>query len=300
MRVLVTGGAGFIGSHICEGLSEMGYDVYSLDDYSAGYKSNLAELDIYEIDCDVTDFSSLKTMVKYVGKIDAIFHQAASKKNVCDKDPRRDCIVNAVGAYNVAVIAKEIGAKLIHASTGSVYGEAVRTQDEDHPLNPVSYYGISKLAGEKYANLISDAVVLRYFHVYGERQESDPSRGGVVAIWIDKILKRLPITIYGDGSQERSFTYVKDVVAANIAAMNAKGGFYNCASGYRYTISDLVKEFSKNFNFPIDVRYEDWMPGDVKKFYVDNSLISNEMGIFDWTKLEDGLRRTIEGWKSSQ
>ncbi len=274
MRSIVTGGAGFIGSHIAKAV-----DGFVVDDFSAGYRENIQGLGYADV--SVTELEKLEQVFRAV-RPQVVYHNAAAKKNICLKHPMRDLDVNAKGAYNVALLCKKYGAKMVHASTGSVYGEAKGVQDESHPINPVSYYGISKYAGESYARLIADATVLRYFHVYGERQETDPDRGGVVAIWIDQIKRHLPITLYGDGSQQRSFTYVGDVVKANL--MDLEPGVYNCASGYNYTLNDLIHELRKTYG-DIQVIHQDWMPGDIKVFDVTSKIKQN------WTTLQDGLKR---------
>jgi UDP-glucose 4-epimerase len=150
-KALVTGGAGFIGSHLIERLLGDGLKVVSVDNYSAGKAENLdafrGDPDFQEADCDVTDYDSLK---KLFPGVDVVFHEAASKKTICLRDPRRDLEVNAKGAFNLLKLCRDFGVKkYVHASTGSVYGEALYyPQDERHPLSPTSYYGVSKLAGD--------------------------------------------------------------------------------------------------------------------------------------------------------
>ena len=184
---LVTGGAGFVGSHLCDALVTAGVKTVSIDDYIAGKSENLAHLYDYEnfteTRCDVSDLEALSGVVN---EVDIIFHQAASKKTVCLRDPRRDLKVNAEGTFNLLELARDRGVKkFVHASTGSVYGEAKYwPQDENHPVGPTSYYGVSKLAGESYVGAFNhlydlDTTILRYFHVYGPRQE-DGEFGGVV------------------------------------------------------------------------------------------------------------------------
>lgn len=283
-KAMVTGGAGFIGSHICEELAIRGFDVLSIDDYSAGKKENLKHLKKYknfkEVNCDITDEKKLN---RYFKGVDLVFHNAASKKNVCLKNPRRDLAVNGGGTFNLLDLAKKHGVKkFVHASTGSVYGERIKPiQDENHPLNPVSYYGVSKLAGEKYVQLFCklhglNTTILRYFHVYGARQEFN-QYGGVVAIFVDKLLFNQRPVIFGTGEQERSFTYVKDVVNANfLVAANdeSKGEIYNCASGIKVTINDLCQAVLKYFNQEkVKPVYEDWLVGDIKSFKIDNKKI---------------------------
>ena len=148
-KALVTGGAGFIGSHIVEECLRQGLDVVSIDNYFAGKKQNLDFLhrrynNLEEVECDVTDYDKLK---QYMDGVDIIFHEAASKKTICLKDPRKDLLINGTGTYNILELARDYGVKkVVHASSGSVYGEAKYfPQDEEHPVNPTSYYGVSKL-----------------------------------------------------------------------------------------------------------------------------------------------------------
>lgn len=301
-RALVTGGAGFIGSHLVEELVKMGVETISIDDYSAGKAENLEFLRDYSnlkaVMCDVTDVDELE---KYFEGVDVVFHNAASKKTVCLNDPRRDLAVNAKGAFNLLELAlKHDVKKYVQASTGSVYGEALYfPQDEKHPVNPVSYYGVSKLAGEKYVNAFEhlyglDTTVLRYFHVYGPRQEHSDV-GGVVSIFARKLVDGNPLTIFGDGTQQRSFTYVKDVVNANLLIAlsdNTKGEVYNCASGIKVTINELAKNMSEIMGVNnVKIQYEDWMPGDIKVFDIDNSKLKN-LGFEFKMPFSEGLVQT--------
>jgi UDP-glucose 4-epimerase len=302
IRALVTGGAGFIGSHLCEELLRLGADVVSLDNYSAGKESNLNGIDCKRIKGDVLDEDLVNRLTM---GIDVIFHNAASKKNICLENPNRDLDVNAKGTLNLLRAAVKNGvSKFVHASTGSVYGEPVfLPYDESHPLNPVSYYGVSKLAGERYAMAFYslhglNVSVLRYFHVYGPRQESSDGLGGVVSIFARRMIMNQPIVIYGDGSQQRSFTYVGDVVTANLLCAirtNAVGKVYNCASGIRITVKELADIISHILGLDrYDVVYEDWLPGDIKVFDVDNSKIQSDLGMTFMTDLSNGLIRIID------
>jgi nucleoside-diphosphate-sugar epimerase len=185
-KVVVTGGAGFIGSHLCEELTQLGAEVVSVDDYSAGHARNLEFLagrpNFRAVRADICDRAA---MTPVIAGADVIFHNAASKKNVCLIDPQKDLRVNGGGTLNLLELAREHRVrKFVHASTGSVYGEpVVLPTDEEHPLRPVSYYGVSKLAGERYVDVFHrlygmDTTILRYFHVYGPRQESNEFGGG--------------------------------------------------------------------------------------------------------------------------
>ena len=287
-RALVTGVAGFIGSHIADELVKIGWDVYGIDDLSAGYKQNLNPL-VKFMNVDITDEKQMQWVFSH--KFDVIFHNAASKKTVCLKDPLRDAEVNAMGTLRLLQHALEQKARFVHASTGSVYGEAIlRPQGETHPLNPTSYYGVSKLAGEKYVQMYHkqfglETTILRYFHVYGSRQE-DNEYGGVVAIFKKAVAADAAVTVFGDGTQQRSFTHVSDVVTANIRAAccrTAIGRIYNCASGLNYTINELAHLLDAK-----DILYKDWQIGDIKMFDVDNRAIIQDLGL-DFKSLEDGL-----------
>lgn len=304
-KAIVTGGAGFIGSHIIEELINLGINTISIDDYFAGKEENLSHLkhlpNFCEVKCDITDYNKLE---QYFEGVDIVFHQAASKKTICLNDPRRDLEINAEGTFNLLELSLKYNVrKFIHASTGSVYGEAQYfPQDENHPLNPTSYYGVSKLAGEKYVNAFNhlyglNTTILRYFHIYGARQESTDV-GGVVSIFIRRMLEEKDITIFGDGTQERSFTYVKDVVRANLlSAINKKatGQVYNCASGITITIEQLANMVIKILGIKNQkINYDEWMIGDIKVFNIDNSKIVKDLGIDFLKDFDRGLKLTVE------
>ena len=291
-KVIVTGGAGFVGSHLCEALVELGVDVISMDDLSAGKTSNVelfrgrnnfrfAEMDI----CANDD-----AMKEIFAGVDTVFHNAASKKNICLDHPERDLEVNAGGALNLLRHAMDAGVrKFVHASTGSVYGEPkIFPTTEDHPFAPVSYYGVSKLAGERYVDVFRhlyglDTTILRYFHVYGPRQESNEF-GGVVSIFLRRITEGQNPIVFGHGEQVRSFTYVKDLVAANIAAATdpvASGEAYNVASGIRVTINDLASGMLEILDPAgrLEVEHGDPLVGDIMEFDVANSKIREQLGL---------------------
>lgn len=303
-KALVTGGAGFIGSHIVEELVKIGVETISIDNYFAGKSENLEHLksfsNFHEIECDITDLSRLEPIFDGV---DVVFHEAASKKTICLNNPRLDLEINVKGTYNLLELSVKHGVKkFVHASTGSVYGEAQYfPQDEEHPLVPTSFYGVSKLAGEKYVKVFHhlyglDCTVLRYFHVYGPRQESSDV-GGVVSIFTRKILEGQPITIFGDGTQQRSFTFVKDVVKANLLAASTpgtKGEVFNCASGIKVTIQQLAYMVARILNVENpQIQYCDWTPGDILIFDVSNAKIREKLGMTFLTNFEQGLVQTI-------
>lgn len=291
-KVIVTGGAGFVGSHLCEALVELGADVISLDDLSAGKQSNVSlfqgrnNFRFVQKDICAND-AEMKALFEGV---DTVFHNAASKKNICLDNPQRDLDVNAGGALNLLQLAMDAGVrKFVHASTGSVYGEPrIFPTTEDHPLAPVSYYGVSKLAGERYVDVFRhlyglDTTILRYFHVYGPRQESNEF-GGVVSIFLRRITEGKNPVVFGHGEQVRSFTYVKDLVAANIAAATdpaASGQAYNVASGIRVTINDLASGMLEILDpeGKLEVEHGEPLVGDIMEFDVANTKIREELGL---------------------
>lgn len=307
-KAMVTGGAGFIGSHIVEECLKQGLEVVSIDNYFAGKHDNLRELHekytgLQEVECDVTDYEELK---KYMDGVDIIFHEAASKKTICLSDPRKDLLINAGGTFNILELARDFKVKkIVHASSGSVYGEArYFPQDEEHPLNPTSYYGVSKLAGEKYVRAFCDlydmdCTILRYFHVYGPRQEMSDV-GGVVSIFGRRVLNGEAPLIHGDGSQERSFTYVKDVVGINMLVAEhegTRGEAYNCASGISVTVEELANLVKKSLGREdLQNLYDDWTVGDIKHFDVSNEKIK-KLGFEFQTSFEQGLQETMDWLK---
>lgn len=308
-RAIVTGAAGFIGSHIVERLLKMEIIVIAIDNFSAGKIENLELFlpndNLLILDIDVSNFEEME---HHFSGVDIVFHNAASKKNICLIDPARDLEINSKGTLNIMLLAKKYGVKkVVHASTGSVYGEpTVFPVNEEHPINPTSYYGVSKLAGERYVDVFNklhqvNTTILRYFHVYGPRQETDSSLGGVVAIFINNLIKGLPLTIHGDGNQIRSFTFVEDIVNANLLAAispNSYNQVYNVASGIKVTIKELSRMLLKHFQYSEthDIQFDEELLGDIKYFDIDNTKI-RELGM-EFTPFDIGLIKTINYFKS--
>ena len=305
-KVLVTGAAGFIGSHLSEGLVRAGAEVVAIDDLSAGKTSNIQHLasrpNFRFEKMDVCD--SGPEMDRLLDGVDTVFHNAASKKNVCLINPRRDLEVNAGGALNLLEKSRAHGVrKFVQASTGSVYGEPmIFPTDEQHPLDPVSYYGVSKLAGERYVQVFHklyglDTTILRYFHVYGPRQESNEF-GGVVSIFLRRIASGQNPIVFGHGEQVRSFTWVGDLVEANLrAATNPKatGQAYNAASGIRVTINELARGMLDVLDPDgrLSVEYGEPLVGDIMEFAVSNSKIREDLGLTFETDFWGTLRRAV-------
>jgi len=309
-KALVTGGAGFVGSNLVESLLKDGMEVVSIDDYSAGKEINLKDLQekygnkLQVIDCDITKKFELS---KHFKGVDVVFNQACSKMTICLKDPLRDLEVNAAGTFNLLELARDHKVKkFIHVSTGSVYGIAqYYPTDEKHPVNPTSYYGISKLAGEKYVRAFAhlydmDTSILRYFHVYGPKQDAG-AFGGVIGIFCEKAIVNKDITIYGDGTQIRSFTHVNDVVNINklVALKGGKGEAYNCASGLKVTINEIAEKIVNLAGSSADVIYEGWKPGDIKDFEVSHEKIKNLGFKFEYLDFDKGLKQTFDWYNKN-
>lgn len=314
-KVIVTGGAGFVGSHLCERLVEVGAQVICMDDLSAGKRGNVASFadrpNFTFVQKDVCDADA--EMKALFEGVDTVFHNAASKKNICLDHPERDLEVNAGGALNLLRHAMDAGVrKFVHASTGSVYGEPqIFPTKEDHPFEPVSYYGVSKLAGERYVDVFHklyglDTTILRYFHVYGPRQESNEF-GGVVSIFLRRITQGQNPIVFGHGEQVRTFTWVLDLVEANLRAATdpkATGEAYNVASGIRVTINDLAKGMLDILDSggSLEVEHGDPLIGDIMEFDVSNAKVREHLGIsFEqdfWATLRLGLS-DVDGFLGS-
>ncbi len=273
-RMVVTGGAGFIGSHLCDALLARGHHVTCIDSLVGTHGSvrNVEHLlgdDRFEL--VVEDVLSWSERASLEG-VDCVFHLAASKNGVCMADPERDLAVNALGTLRIARAAARDGVrKLVHSSTGSVAGAPGDGV-------PVSYYGASKLAGESYCRVVGDlcgidCTILRYYHVIGPRQDGSDS-GGVVPIFARRALSGEPLTIDGDGLQTRSFTSVRDAVRANLVALEhggARGRTLTCASGLRVSIRELADYVIDLTSSRAGIRQAPVRPGDIRHFDVDNS-----------------------------
>jgi len=299
MKVVVTGGCGFIGSHLAEELAKE-YEVVVIDDLSTGKLENLAESkNIKFIKGSITDLNLLKTVFK---DAECIFHQAAIpsvQRSV--EDPIKTNNVNVAGTLNVLVAARDCDVnKVVYASSSSVYGDTPKLpKREDMSPKPKSPYAVSKLAAEQYCRAFSEVygiktVCLRYFNVYGPRQDPHSEYAAVIPRFITRVINNKPPVIYGDGEQTRDFTFVKDVVKANILAMNNNAeGIFNIASGRRISINELAKKIielvGKNLN-PVHI---DPRPGDIRHSLADISLAKEKLGYKPEYNLEEGLKLTI-------
>ena len=284
---LITGGCGFIGSHICEELVKQGIRVICMDNLVAGKMENTKVWwDSSLCTFAPADVSDLNAMIHWFAGVDVVFHNAASKCTVCYDDPKRDLMTNAWGTLNVCIAAHEAGVKkVIHASTGSA-------------SDVKSYYGASKLMGESYVKSFKEYhpdfnyTILRYYHVYGPRQDAS-SKGGVIPIFIRQCYTGKPITVFGDGEQVRHFTYVKDVVCANFNAVTSEaydGMTVIVANDLeKTTINQLANDVRKCMDRDVPVEHLQVKKGDIKSFTFPGPW-DNQGGS---TKYPEGLQKTI-------
>jgi len=305
-RVIVTGGAGFIGSHLAEELVSRGYDVTILDDLSTGKMDNIEGLLNKEnaefIHGSITDLSLLRELFQGV---EYVFHQAAlARVPRSIEDPLSTNEVNIRGTLNVLLAARENGInKVIYASSSSVYGDASSLpQREDMPLNPLSPYALTKLAGEYYCNIFSQiyglsTVCLRYFNVYGSRQDPYSQYSTVIPAFIGRVSESLPPIIFGDGEQSRDFTFIEDVVQANIMAVeNNAEGVYNIGCGRSTTINQLAEIIFNLMGKDLQPIHDKPRSGDPRYTLADVSKAKSFGYEPKWT-IDDGLKKTIEEFK---
>jgi len=300
-RILVTGGAGFIGSNLVKYLTNEGNIVTVLDNFMSGYKENLESLSSVKI--IVGDVRDQRVVEEAVDSNEYVFHLAASVGNKRSIDhPITDAEINVLGTINVLEAArKKRVRKIITSSSASIFGELQTLPiKENHRTEPDSPYGCTKLCEEKlclaYSKLYPiEIVCLRYFNVYGPNQRFD-AYGNVIPIFVFRMLQEKPLIIYGDGEQTRDFVHVNDIVQANIKAAEAVGvtGAFNIASGTSITINNLVKLITKHENHPCKVEYHDIRPGDVKHSLADISLAHNAFDYVPSVKIEAGIENYVD------
>ena len=307
MKVLVTGGAGFIGSNIVEELLKRDYQVRVLDNFSTGKRDNIKDFvnDIELIEGDIRSYHIVKEAVK---GIDVVLHQAALPSVPRSiKDPITTSEVNVNGTLNILESSVTEGVqRVVYASSSSVYGDNPELpKREDMSLNPLSPYAVSKLAGEKYCRVFSkiygiETVILRYFNVFGPKQDPTSQYSAVIPKFIKSIMKDEKPVIYGDGEQSRDFTYVANVVNANVLASTNScdsGVVLNCACGEQTSLNKLVSLINSNLNKSIESIYENHRAGDIKHSLAMIELAKEEIGYEPSVNFEKGLELTIENYK---
>ncbi len=313
MKALVTGGAGFIGSHISQALIQRGAKVIALDNLSLGQRHNLdwaSKADLQFVDGDVTDESLIR---KLVAGCDWVFHEAAMPsvpRSV--QDPLGSNFNNTDGTLRLLVAARDAGVKrMLFASSSAIYGDQnAPRKHEQLPPSPLSPYALQKYTGEKYCQMFHQlygmpTVALRYFNVYGPRQAFDSPYSGVIAKFCTAMLKGETPVIFGDGLQSRDFTYIDNVVQANLMAAEAPaekvaGGVFNAATGHSVTLLDLVQDLNDLTGQAIKPRFELGRAGDVRSSLADNSAAEKAFGYKATVTWKEGLAKTLEFYRSQQ
>lgn len=296
MKFVVTGGAGFIGSHIAKFLVKNNHEVNVIDDLSRGTLDNLHEIENM-IKFSNVDISNFEEVSSAIDKPDGIFHQAAlASVPQSFKEPEKYNKVNVVGTENIFKIAKKIDAKVVFASSSSVYGDQenfpIQEEATKNPLNP---YGQTKLDDEKLASKYSAdglrVIGLRYFNVFGIGQ--NPSYAGVIPQFIKKLSKHESPIIEGDGNQIRSFTFIDDVVRANYLAFesNIDHDFFNIATDNMTSINELAELLIRMSGLNLKSIYKNQRQGDIKKSYADISKVKRLLGWNPEVNLENGLKK---------
>ena len=303
MKALVTGGAGFIGSHIVDRLLKEGHEVVVLDDFSTGHRSNLSEhMALTVIDGDISNFDTVKQCME---DVDWVFHKAAvASVPRTVNDPVGSSAVNYQGTLHLLEAARINKVdRFVFASSAALYGDEP-TLPKIETMCPVtlSPYAVDKLASEfacgMYTKLYGlETVCLRYFNVYGPRQDPTSPYSGVISIFADKLKSKKTPTIFGDGEQIRDFVFVGDVVEANIKAVTSEDGvgqFFNIATGEKITLNNLLKMLCKIHNVDFTVDYSESRKGDIKESY---AVIDKAVSLLNWVpsmKLDKGLRLLCE------
>ena len=306
MKILVSGGAGFIGSHVADALLKKGHEVHIIDNLTGGFKHNVPkEATFYEM--DIRD--------EHVEKIWAdenfsvLYHLAAQmdvRKSVAD--PKFDADVNVKGFLNLMEAGRKNGLKkTIFSSTGgAIYGEPVYApQDEDHPLKPLSPYGITKRVSELYLYFYEqthgiDWISLRYGNVYGPRQ-SPHGEAGVIAIFTERMLQNEQAFINGDGKQTRDYVFVQDVVQANLKALDHKeNDIFNVGTGTETDVETLFQEIQRLTETTVDQKHADAKPGEQQRSVLSTKKIEQELGWQQKYTIKEGLHETVSWFADKQ
>lgn len=308
MKYLVTGGAGFIGSHLVEELLKRGESVRIIDNFSTGKRENLALFNgrVEVVEGDIRSYHIVREAVE---NVDIILHQAALPSVPRSiRDPLTTNEVNVVGTLNILQAARDAKVKrVVYASSSSVYGDNPELPKHERMIpNPLSPYAVSKLAGEQYCGVFSkiyglETIALRYFNVFGPRQDPNSQYSAVIPKFINIMKRDNAPTVYGDGEQSRDFTYISNVVHGNLLAATTDcetGVAMNCASFNHITLIELVRQINVMLGKSIQPEFGEPRAGDVKHSFADISRIRENLGFEPLVSFEEGLRKTIDHYVS--
>ena len=302
MKILVTGGAGFIGSHVVDAYVAAGHEVAVLDNLATGREDNVnPAAHLHRV--DVRDLGQVRSAIASFRPEVVNHHAAQSEVPKSVADPGYDAHVNVVGGLNVLKACTDNSVrKVIFSSTGgALYGEPdIVPAGEDHPVRPVSPYGTSKFAFEQYLGTFDRTfglryTTLRYANIYGPRQDFFAEEGRVVAIFASRMIEGKPVTVDGDGNQSRDMLHVGDVATANLAALErGDGGTYHISSGVPITINDLFRKLALLTEYRLEPKFGPPRKGDVYRIALDNTRAAQELGWLPRIQLEEGLRLTVD------
>jgi UDP-glucose 4-epimerase len=312
LNVLVTGGAGFIGSNLTEALLQKGHFVRVLDDFSTGKRENLIFNKAYpSLEIIEGDIRDLSTCQEAVQGIEYVFHQGALpsvQRSV--EDPETSNAVNAGGTLNILLSAREKGVKrVIYASSSSIYGDTpTLPKHEEMPSHPLSPYALQKYVGEQYCRLFYqlyglETISLRYFNIFGPKQDPNSLYSAVIPKFIDALVRDRPPVIFGDGEQSRDFTYIENVVQANLLAMSAAhlhGEAINVACGEKISLNQLLNVLKKILGSNQSPIYEEPRKGDVRHSLADVRRAKEIINYEPKVGIEFGLKKTVEFFQKQQ
>lgn len=306
MKIVVTGGAGFIGSTVVDAYVAAGHEVAVIDDLTTGREENVNQkARLFKL--DVRDHAGVAETISSFRPELVNHHAAQAEVPRSVADPVYDASINVLGGLNILKASVDNGVrKFIFSSTGgALYGEPdVVPATEDHPIRPLSPYGTSKYAFEQYLGTFRrtfglDFTVLRYANVYGPRQDFASEEGRVVAIFASRMLAQKPVTIDGDGGQSRDMLYVGDVAMANVAALDrGEGGMYHVSTGIAVTVNDLFRKLAILTDYEQAPTHGAARKGDVYRIALDNSLAAAELGWKPQINLEEGLSLTVDYFRT--
>ena len=305
MKVLVTGGAGFIGSNLTRELLTLNHDVTILDDFSTGSRANLKDLDVDVIHDSIMNTAALKGAVS---KVDEIVHLAAIgsvPRSILD--PGNTYRVNVEGTLNILEMARTYDKGVIFASSSSVYGDSLEMpRKESNVVMPKSPYAASKLAGESFVNAYNTSfgmrtTAFRFFNVYGKNQSSNHAYAAVIPNFITAALSKKPLVVEGDGLQIRDFTYVGDVVSIIVKALNSNfscNSPINIGSGNRSTIMDVIAHLEEAVGNSLPINFVQAREGDIRESYASIDKLESKFNKIDFTPITSGLSKTLDWFRS--